>query len=357
MKSRGPSMLVSETILPNDRLAAYMDFIQTTISNWIDNPVKTEGHFLKSGEILIQSILLADTDTARHKIYLGLVPFMIQASIYFGGRPYGTGIWNLPFLKDLLKSQDGDKVAALTQLKKELDPQGLINQCKFINPTGRKFALKVFKKASSPMLHLWIRLLQKGRRNNNGISMYSLGRLLWKANKAVFPAVVPPNLRARRHSLLEINSVCAECDSCERVCPTSDVFGLLGLATPITRRKTANRLAGGEEITQEEALGFLVCTRCDNCTRVCPTDIPLTDMFDLVEADPKFQKALGLSETEKTEFIDRMWDIMKESPLYLPHTKAEQKEERSHLEHGLNLLYPRGYPYSHLFIAPETCIH
>ncbi|NUQ40251.1 MAG: FAD-binding protein [Calditrichaceae bacterium] len=361
MKSRGPSMLVSETILPLDKFPEYMTFVQSAITNWTDNPVKTEGHFLSSGEILIQSILLADTSTTRHKVYLGLVPFMIQTSLFFGGRPYGTGIWNLPFFRQLSLNGQANRIAALTELKKKMDPEGLLNQGKFINPVGRKLALRLFQKSAIP-LKMGVGLLHKGwekRGNGNGhpAARFSPGLLLWRANKTIFPAVVPPKIEVKRHPLLAINSACAECDSCERVCPTSDVFGLLGAATPITRRKTANRLARGEKISQEEALGFLVCTRCDNCTRVCPTDIPLTDMFDLVESNPAFQAALGLNKEEKKEFIDRMWQVMKESPLYKEHTLAEQKEDRSHLEHGLNIKYQRGYAYSKLFIDPETCIH
>ena len=356
MKQRGPSMLVSETVLPLDQFPAYMAYVQAAITNWTGNPVKTEGHFLNSGEILIQSILLADTGTTRHKAYLGLVPFMMQTAMFFGGRPYGTGIWNLPFLKGMMNNGHGEKIAALSRFKKELDPHSLINQCKYINPTGRKLALKLFQKSSAPFFDLGVKLLQRGR-EHNGFSLYSPGRLFWKLNKAVFPTVVPPGLKASRSPLLAINSACAECDSCERVCPTSDVFGLLGLATPITRRKTANRIANGVPISQEEALGFLVCTRCDNCTRVCPTDIPLTDMFDLVEGDKAFQQALGLTPAEKSEFVDRMWEVMKESPLYIDHTLAEQKEDKSHLQHGINIKYPRGFAYSELFIDPETCIH
>ena len=68
------------------------------------------------------------------------------------------------------------------------------------------------------------------------------------------------------------------------------------------------------------------------------------------------QDALGLDTEQKQAFVDRMWEVMKESPLYLPHTKAEQKEERSHLQHGLNIKYPRGFAYAQLKIDPETCI-
>ncbi|HFE63699.1 MAG TPA: hypothetical protein ENK14_04685, partial [Caldithrix sp.] len=85
--------------------------------------------------------------------------------------------------------------------------------------------------------------------------------------------------------------------------------------------------------------------------------IPLTQMFDLVEQDTNFQLALGMEADEKQEFIERFWDIMKESPLYTEHTLAEQKEDRSHLEHGLKIFYPKGFAYARLFIDPETCIH
>ncbi len=357
MKSRGPSMLVSETILPLENFPDYLGFVQSAITNWTNNPVKTEGHFLPDGKILIQSILLADTATRRHKIYLGLVPFMTQSSLAFGGLPYGSGIWNLPFQKGAMQNGREEHIRSLMALKKQMDPARLVNQCKYINGAGRKFALKLFKNGAAPLFNLGVRLIRRGIENQAAFSFLALGRLLWKLNKMIFPTVVPPRLQASRSSILAINSACAECDSCERVCPTSDVFGLLGVATPITRRKTANRLARGESISQIEAMGFMICTRCDNCTRVCPTDIPLTEMFDLVEENPAFQKALGFDPEEKEEFIDRMWEVMKESPLYREHTKAVQKEERSHLEHGLKIYYPRGFAYSELFIDPETCIH
>lgn len=356
MKQKGPAMLVGETILPVENLSAYMGFIHSTITNLTHNPVKTEAHFLANDEILIQTILLADTERLRHKLYLTLVPMMIQASIHFGGRAYGAGIWNLPFLKSMYRNGQGERLDKLVAYKKEFDPNKIINQSKFINTQGRNLALRAYKKIVPSFLDMGVKLFDKGISSNGGISVYSLGRLFWKLNKAVFPKIVPPHIETRKHSLWEINSVCAECDSCERVCPTSDVFGLLGLATPITRRKTANRIAKGETIGQEEALGFLVCTRCDNCTRVCPTDIPLTKMFDMVEADTNFQLALGLNQEDKEEFIERFWDIMKESPLYKQHTKADQKDEGSHLQHGLKIHYPRGFPYAELFIDPETCI-
>ncbi len=356
MKQRGPSMLVSETILPLSAFPFYLQFIQAAVSNWTQNPVKTEGHVINDREILLQVILLANTDSLRHKIYVGLVPLMTQAAIEFGGRPYGVGIWNLPFTAALEHNGQARWLQRLRELKQQWDPQRLLNQCKFVNERGRRWTLRIFQKWTPRLMRPGIRLLKLGQEAPAGWSWLLIPRLFWKFNKWLFPKVIPPQVQTERDPLEQFIASCAECDSCERVCPTSDVFGLLGIATPIIRRKTAARLARGQEISRAEALGFLVCTRCDNCTRVCPTDIPLTELFDYVEQDTRFQLAVGLSEEEREDFVERFWDIMKQSPLYVEHTRARQKEPRSHLEHGLKILYPRGFPYARLFIDPETCI-
>ncbi|HRX51425.1 MAG TPA: glutamate synthase-related protein [Candidatus Krumholzibacteria bacterium] len=350
MKSRGPSMLVSEVVLPLEKFTEYADFLRASVSAWTSNPLKTEAHLLPGGRLLVQTILLADTAAHRHKLYLSLVPFMTQAAVKLGGWAYGTGLWNLPFLRDAV----GDAGAARDRhaaAKDALDPRRLLNRARYVNARGRNWRLKLFARLPVAYLRTVVNVLMRGRRERT-----FLGRVLWRGTRAAMPAVVPPNLAKSRSDIAQIISVCAECDSCERVCPTSDVFGSLGPATPITRRKTAGRVARGEAIDQAEALAFLACTRCDNCTRVCPVDIPLTRMFDLVEADTRFQTALALEPARKQAFVDRMWDVMKESPLYLPHTKAEQKEERSHLQHGLRIRYPRGFAYGQLVIDPETCI-
>ncbi len=356
MKPLGPSMLVSESIIPLDRFPEYLDFIQSAITTWTGNPVKTEGHVLNPSEMLLQTIILADTQTLRHKLYLGLVPFMTQTAMFHGGHSYGVGIWNLPFLKGMERNGQEERIQQLSRLKNEFDPHYLLNQNKFINSVGRRWSLRLFKEVTPLFLQNGVKLIHAGKNNGRGFSFLSLGRLLWKGSKTLIPKVVPPDLQASKNPIWQVNSACAECDSCERVCPTSDVFGILGVATPISRRKIANRLARNEKISRQDALGFLVCTRCDNCTRVCPTNIPLTNMFDMAEQDTRFQLALGLNQEEKEEFIGRSWEIMKESPLYLDHTRAEQKESRSHLEHGLNIIYPKGFSYAKLFIDPETCI-
>jgi len=357
MKQNGPSMLVSETILPLASFASYQTSLSAFLKRLMNLEIKSEGHLLPGKQILIQSIVLADTRTFRHKIYFALVPLMNQVAFFWGAIPYGIGIWNSPFLKYLRRTV-GASVENLIKQKKSADPSALVNRGKFLNPRGRTFLFRIFSRVT-PVFNHWIINTSNKRRQGKRFDLsYLPEKLIWNLSAFIFPKMVPPRLRApEKQQLAELISPCAECDSCERVCPTSDVFGLYGPATPITRRKTAQRITNGKEISHAEALGFLVCTRCDNCTNICPTDIPLTKIFDLVEEDNRFLQKLALDREERDDFINRFWQIMKESPLYVGHTLAGQKEEKSHLEHGLKILYPRGFEYGSLFIDPVTCIH
>ncbi|MEE4310989.1 MAG: glutamate synthase-related protein [candidate division KSB1 bacterium] len=357
IKQQGPSLLVSETVLPADQLTKYQGFLQKILYKLLDIELKTEAHFLPGNEILVQSLFLADTRTLRHKIYFALVPLMAQVAYQFGARPYGIGLWNYPSIA-VWRQANKDRLDSLSAFKKEVDPDSLINRSKFMNPKGQNLFFNIFK-IVLPRFNRWfVNTYAKRLQAKKLVLSYPFESLIWKAGKFLFPKLVPPGLHQKeKEPISEMISVCAECDCCERVCPTSDVFGLYGPATPITRRITAERVSRGAEISQSEALGFLVCTRCDNCTRACPTDIPLTDVFDAVEERPEFRKALALSDDDRDDFVDRFWQIMKTSPLYRDHTIAEQKTEGSHLSHGLKVLYKKGFDYSRLYINPRTCIH
>jgi len=357
MKQKGPSMLVSENILPLEAFNRYQHMLRQFLRRLLNVDLKSEAHLLPDGHMLIQSIVLADTRTLRHKIYFALVPLMNEVAMLFGAQPYGVGIWNLPLIKYFRRPEQA-YIKNLKQLKSELDPAGILNRGKFIHNRGHRWTFRLFNRLS-PVFNRWlVKTTYKRQQGKKFDLSYPFERAVWNASGYLFPKMIPPALKAHKSDPIEeLIAPCAECDSCEHVCPTSDVFGMYGYATPITRRKSAQRLASGEEISQQEALGFLVCTRCDNCTNVCPTDIPLTNLFDLVEEDNRFQNALHLKEEEKRDFIDRFWQIMKDSPLYKEHTLSEQNEVQSHLQHGLKILYPKGFEYGQLFIDEETCIH
>ena len=357
MKQQGPSMLVSETILPLSVFENYSQFLNKIIGRLLNIQLKTEAHLLPNKEILVQSIFLADTRTLRHKLYFALVPLMSLVAYHFDARPYGIGIWNALSLNRWKKTAN-DRARDFFQFKQSCDPNLLLNQGKFINSSGMNFFARVLVSIFPKFLSWFIRTYDKRLQGRKFVLSFPLEKIIWQLAKFIFPRVIPPQLKRNGSDAIEnIIAACAECDSCERVCPTSDVFGLYGPATPITRRITAQRISRGLQITTDEALGFLSCTRCDRCTDICPTHIPLTELFDLVEKSEAFQTALEKQDNGQQYFLGRFWQIMKESPLYRPHTLADQKDSRSHLEHGLAIHYDRGFEYSRLFIDTKTCIH
>ncbi len=357
IKQKGPSLLVSETVLPFSNFLVYHQFLNKILGRLLNIDLKAEAHLLPDGEILVQSIFLADTRTLRHKLYFALVPLMSTVAHHFKARPYGVGMWNYPFIKEW-RSNFPERANLLADYKKETDPNNLLNRGKFLNSGGQNIPFKLFKVITPLLMKTFVKGYHKRSLGQRNILFYPFEKLMWHLSKWVLPHLFPPELKLHEKKPIEnLISVCAECDSCERVCPTSDVFGIYGAATPITRRITAHRLANGAKISREEALGFLVCTRCDNCTHICPTNIRLTDLFDRVEENKTFNEVLELDAAAKTVFIDRAWQIMKKSPLYIKHTLADQKEERSHLSHGLRIIYEKGFEYGQLYIDPTTCIH
>jgi len=357
MKQRGPALLVSEIILPLKSLTVYQSMLRWLLQRLLHIELKTEAHLLPQKRLLLQSLLLADTRTFRHKIYFALVPLMNELAYFFGALPYGVGIWNFSGLKQI-KRLSGEWLNNMRSAKAAADKKSLLNRGKFLNPRGQKLLFRLFNRFV-PLFNRWlIKTSHKRQQGKRRDLSYPFEKIIWNSSGFLFPKMLPPRLKAHeRKPLAEIIAPCAECDSCERVCPTSDVFGMYGFATPTTRRNTALRLTKGETLLQEEALGFLACTRCGNCNDICPTDIKLTDLFDMVEEDKKFQQALTLKPEQKEDFIDRFWQIMKDSPLYKEHTLSEQEEEQSLLQHGIKIYYPKGFEYGSLFIDQATCIH
>lgn len=153
IKQNGPSVMVSETILPTSAFSDFHNMLEKVLNRLLNIELKLEAHLLQNGEILVQALFLADTRTFRHKLYFSLIPLMTQVAHHFGAKPYGIGLWNYPSLKRwraVLK----DKADALLVFKKETDARGQINQGKFINPKRQTMSFKLFK-IVTPRFNQW----------------------------------------------------------------------------------------------------------------------------------------------------------------------------------------------------------
>ena len=60
---------------------------------------------------------------------------MVRLAVqHYHGKPYGLGIWNTPFLRDLYPKEELNR---LVRYKKKVDPSGILNPGKFFGVSGR----------------------------------------------------------------------------------------------------------------------------------------------------------------------------------------------------------------------------
>ncbi|MCX5908167.1 MAG: FAD-binding oxidoreductase, partial [Deltaproteobacteria bacterium] len=106
IKSLGPSLLAAEVVLPLDQAATYHE----EISEWgkrLGMTFYPTAHLINSKQTLFLALITTDHRKAVFYADLLLVPMMTRLAIqHYRGKPYGLGIWNTPFLKDLYPKEE-----------------------------------------------------------------------------------------------------------------------------------------------------------------------------------------------------------------------------------------------------------
>ena len=134
IKHLGPSLLAREVILPLDQVASYVE----KISEWGKRLAVTLypiAHLVSQKEVLFLAMVATDHRKTIFYLDLMLVPMMLRLAVqFYGGKPYGIGIWNTPFLRDLYSKEE---LKQLVRYKKKVDPAGILNSGKFFATSGR----------------------------------------------------------------------------------------------------------------------------------------------------------------------------------------------------------------------------
>jgi glycolate oxidase len=124
VKRGGPSLLAAEMWLPVDRLAGYLAEVQA-MSRKFRTPIGSYGLVVSPDQATVMSLYHCDArQSFDYTLALGLTAQLYGLGARFGGRPYGVGLWNTPYLAQIFSSR---QLAEWRARKHALDPAGRFN--------------------------------------------------------------------------------------------------------------------------------------------------------------------------------------------------------------------------------------
>ena len=269
VKRIAPGLLASELILPISRLPEYVR-IAEKLGRQFHVQLATECYFLNDGTALTLPVYtFAGKNGIDEALKSSLAFVLTQAGIKLGGRPYGIGIWNSPFVKQKF----GARFAALRTYKRRTDPQHLLNPGKFFDLNFRTgFAGKLMSvPLQSSFIPLWTKI--------NPL----LASLLTKSRVTSRPSDL----------ILENEELCSKCGSCIPVCPAYIDTGD-ERTTARGKLQLGKQLLSGGTMRAEEANTLFLCMHCGACTDVCQSRLDLVPVWDELErrVEAKFGKDL-----------------------------------------------------------------
>lgn len=124
LKRGGPSVLGAEVWLPVIELPAYLEDVQK-MSRDYNLPLISYGHVVTRDYATVMTTFYTDeTKVLQYIVNLSLVKKIHDIGYRHGGHPYGTGLWNTPYLKRMHQPARLDE---LRKRKQAIDSKGIMN--------------------------------------------------------------------------------------------------------------------------------------------------------------------------------------------------------------------------------------
>ncbi|OGO01981.1 MAG: hypothetical protein A2Y72_05385 [Chloroflexi bacterium RBG_13_53_26] len=292
-KRLGPTILASEVIIPITSAAAF-----------IEKAKKTGGHFgveicidsyiIDAHKALIMSTFLCDSRKKKYYINLPLVSMLTRAAVALGAKPYGLGLWNAAFVRDLYSSA---KRREMKVYKAQVDPNSILNRGKSFSLGSRGISALIFHPAVfGPSMRLMVLMAP--------VIGKAATTLLGKDKK-----IDSLDFELSTHA-------CAKCGNCMAVCPAYLVTQNEAV-TAKGKIALAKRLLAGQTVTREESVNAFMCMHCKACEEICQTNLELTMLWDALEKRLKGQ--FGWPETQIAEYLKEVdaskeyWDMVEQN--------------------------------------------
>lgn len=294
VKRVAPGLLASEVIMPVAKVAEYAEKVEE-LGRRFHVHITFECYFLNGGTALCLPVYNFNSGNWIDESLKASLAFVLtRAGIRMGGRPYGIGIWNSPFLKHKL----GRELDSYAAFKKRYDPLAIFNPGKFFSMTFRGGITS------------WIAALP-------------LHPSLIPAWTALMPAIAPLLTRAaklrRPEDMVLLNEeLCSKCGSCIPVCPayieTKDER-----TTARGKLQLAKMLMSGEQLSGEEAGTLFLCMHCSACTDVCQSRLNLVPVWD--ELEKRIEARYGKDVARVGSFVE---SVEKKKIMGVPYARGAQ---------------------------------
>jgi ferredoxin len=278
VKRIAPGLLASELILPLEQIAPYVDKA-AALGKAFGVTLASECYFLNDGTALTLPVYtFRGANAVDDALKSSLAYVLTQTGIRMNGRPYGTGIWNTPFVQH----KYGTRFSDLKRFKKNIDSGSMFNPGKFFELSFRtgvigKLAAVPLK---SRLIPYWTGVMSKVARGSN---------FLKSTDKKL-----PANL------ILQNEELCSKCGSCISVCPayidTQDER-----TTARGKLRLGKQILQGGTISSEEANILFLCMHCGACTDVCQSRLDLVPVWN--ELERQVQENFGKDPERVERFV------------------------------------------------------
>ena len=241
VKRLGPSFIPAEILVPLEK----MDRTFEEIGKKIKLPVLTEGMVINDGNVVLLCFMRHSERSLLFNTAFALSLSILKIAEENGGRTYSSGL----FFASKRNSVFGERLAEIEALRKEFDPNGIMNP-ETLEGKGLLNAAVSMGSALEPF----------GRIAGN---MSGIGEVSFKNEKEI-PAEVA-----------ELAYSCSQCGYCVSEC---DQYYGRGWESQAPRGKwffIKEYLAGQEKLDQRQTNTFLSCTTCQMCDFRCELDMPI----------------------------------------------------------------------------------
>ncbi|HID63193.1 MAG TPA: FAD-binding protein, partial [Anaerolineae bacterium] len=237
-KRRGPSLLAAETWLPLSSLNAYLTDVEK-LGRRTGIRFFNYGHVVSPQNVVSFSMYRAnEKEVINYVMSLSLTKKLHDISQKNGGRPYGIGVWNTPYLDRIFSKEE---LAELRHRKGLRDPQGIMNPGKIYRPL--RLLLPLLFKPGMNAMALMRGIV--GRVGGNLQKMFSGLDAQKKKSGVIVPIPSIASLCRDSYAGLETETlICGRCGFCRGVCPVYEEIGWES-AAPRGKIAFAKRLNGG----------------------------------------------------------------------------------------------------------------